>query len=201
MAKIERAILSCYDKNGLVELAQLLREYEVELISTSGTLQVLQDADIEATSIADFTGVEEMMGGRVKSLHPMVHAGLLGIRDNKLHVEQMQAYEMQWLDLAVVNLQPPEKLVAQPGITMDEIIEQTDIGGSAMIRSAAKNFRYVSCLVNPSQYALFMHELRAHNGEISFSTRLRWAQEAFHLTGHYDQVIGDYLSNTEPPLD
>jgi phosphoribosylaminoimidazolecarboxamide formyltransferase/IMP cyclohydrolase len=199
MPKIERAILSCYDKTGIVELAQLLIELGVEIISTSGTLKELQSAGVQAVNIADFTGVPEMMDGRVKSLHAKVHAGLLGLRDNKLHCEQMQAYDMQWIDLVVANLQPFEKLTAQPGITPEEVVEQTDIGGAAMLRSAAKNFRYVTVAVNPERYPVIMHELRAHEGEVSYATRYRLAQEAFCCTADYDRAIAEYLRVNQPP--
>ena len=198
MAKISRAIISCHDKTGVVELARLLREFGVEIISTAGTLQVLQDAGIEATSIGDYTGVAEMMDGRVKSLHAKIHAGLLGVRTSKLHVEQLKAAEYEWIDLCAVNLHPVEELIQRPGVSNEEVIEQIDIGGMAMLRSAAKNFRYVTCVVNPERYATVMHELRAHDGEVTFKTRFRLAQEAFACTARYDQVIADYLKSIEP---
>ena len=201
MPAVQRAILSCYDKTGIVELAKLLREYDVELVSTSGTLQVLHEAGIDAISIEAFTGVPELMSGRVKSLHPKVHAGLLGLRDNKLHCEQMQSYEMEWVDMLVVNVPPMAGLLAQNGSTTEEVCEQTDIGGIAMLRSAAKNFRYVACLVNPDRYASAMHEFRAHDGELTFATRYRLAQDAFAFTAEYDHAIAEYLRATEPPVD
>lgn len=198
MTRIRRAVISCHDKTGVVELAQLLREFGVEIISTAGTLQVLHDAGIEAVNIADFTGVEEMMGGRVKSLHSKVHAGLLGLRDNKVHEEQLQAAGYEWIDMVVVNLHPSLSLIQQPGITLEEVIDQIDIGGMAMIRSAAKNFRYVSVVVNPERYAAIVHEMRAHGGEVTYATRWRLAQEAFACTAMYDQVLADYLKSVEP---
>ena len=201
MAKIERAILSCYDKTGIVELAKLLREFHVEIVSTAGTLRVLREAGVEASSISDFTGVQEMMDGRVKSLHPKVHAGLLGIRDNKLHVEQMQAHDFRWVDFVGVNLHPLDALAARGGITPEEVIEQTDIGGTARIRSAAKNFRYVAVVVSPQRYKTVMHEMLEHDGEISFATRYRLAQEAFACTAEYDRFIAEYLRSTEPPKE
>ncbi|MBI2433866.1 MAG: IMP cyclohydrolase [Candidatus Hydrogenedentes bacterium] len=201
MPRIQRAILSCFDKTGIVELAQTLREYGVELVSTSGTLDVLRQAGVEALSISDFTGVAEMMDGRVKSLHPKVHAGLLGDRDNKLHVEQMQAYELQWVDLVVANLQPVEDLISRQGVTVREVLDQTDIGGCAMIRSAAKNFSYVSVVVNPKRYPTIVHEMRALEGEVSFATRYRLAQEAFYCTAEYDRAMADYLRRHEPPAE
>jgi len=190
--------MSCYDKSGLVELARLLREFEVELISTAGTLDELRAAGIEAESIADFTGVPEMLNGRVKSLHPKVHAGLLGIRDSKLHVEQMQAQEYPWIDMVVVNLHPVQEVISQPGITVDEVMQQIDIGGSAMIRSAAKNFSYVTVAVDPRHYSVLMHELRAHEGSVTFATRYRLAQDAFAHTAQYDRLVAEFLEQAEP---
>lgn len=198
MARITRAIISCHDKTGVVELAQLLREFGVEIISTAGTLQVLQDAGIDAISIGDYTGVAEMMDGRVKSLHSKIHAGLLGIRASKLHTEQLKAFGYEWIDLCVANLHPVEDVLQRPGVTAEEVIEQIDIGGMSMIRSAAKNFRYVTCVVNPERYSTVMHELRAHGGEVTFKTRFRLAQEAFACTARYDQIIADYLKSVEP---
>lgn len=199
MPKIQRAILSCHDKTGLVEFARFLQEYGVELISTSGTLHALAEEGINATSIGDFTGVPEMLNGRVKSLHPRVHAGLLAIRDSKLHVEQMQANDFPWIDLVVVNPKPLAEITARSGGNIDEVLEQTDIGGIAMIRSAAKNFRYVTVAVNPQRYATLMHEIRAHDGEVSFATRYRLAQEAFYCTADYDRALADFLRSAEPP--
>lgn len=201
MPKIERAILSCYDKTGIVELAQVLRGNGVEIISTSGTLQVLQQAGIDAVSIADFTGTPEMMDGRVKSLHPKVHAGLLGIRDSKLHVEQMQEHSFQWIDMVVANMHPVLEIIEQSNVMADEIIEQLDIGGMAMIRSAAKNFRYVTPVVNPRHYPAIIHELRALDGEVSFSMRRKLAEEAFACTAEYDLAVAAYLRRTEPPKE
>ncbi len=199
MSKIRRAILSCYDKTGVVELAEVLKEFGVEIICTAGTRDTLQAAGIEAKSIADFTGIEEMLDGRVKSLHPKVHAGLLGLRDSKLHIEQMQAHEYPWIDLVVVSLHPLQELMQTPSITTEEVIEQTDIGGTSMIRSAAKNFRYVTVVVDPGHYPSLVHELRAHDGEVPFPTRFRWAKEAFECTAQYDKVLADYLGTCEPP--
>jgi len=199
MRRIERAILSCYDKTGIVELAGVLREFGVDILCTAGTREVLKEAEIDAVSIAEFTGVEELLSGRVKSLHPKVHAGLLGLRDNKLHVEQMQAHGYPWIDLVVVNLHPLQELMRTPGITVEEVVDQIDIGGTAMIRSAAKNYRYVTVAVNSERYALIIHELRAHDGEVSFATRYRLAMEAFATTARYDDFIAEFLGTGEPP--
>jgi phosphoribosylaminoimidazolecarboxamide formyltransferase/IMP cyclohydrolase len=201
MAKIERAILSCYDKTGIVDLAKMLREFGADIIATTGTFRVLQDAGIEARSIADFTGVAEMLDGRVKSLHPRVHAGLLGIRDNKLHAEQMQALDYKWIDFVAVNLHPLDVVAQQAGISVDEVIEQTDIGGTAMIRSAAKNFRYVTVVVNPARYKTIIHEMQALGGAVTFATRYRLAQEAFACTANYDRFLAEYLERSQPPKE
>ena len=201
MVKIERALLSCYDKTGVVELARLLREFGVEIVCTTGTLAILKEANIDAISIGDFTGVAEMLDGRVKSLHPNVHAGLLGVRDNKVHIEQMQALDYKWIDFVAVNLHPLDIITQKPAITSEEIVEQIDIGGTAMIRSAAKNFRYVTVVVNPSRYSTILHELRAHGGSVSFATRYRLAQEAFATTAAYDKFIADYLRDSEQPKE
>ncbi len=201
MAKIERAILSCYDKTGIIEFAGFLRDFGVDIISTAGTLKALREAGIEAVNIADFTGVEEMLDGRVKSLHPRVHAGLLGLRDNKLHAEQMQAHDFPWIDLVAVNFHPLELVAQRPGVTVDEVIEQADIGGTAMVRSAAKNFRYVTVVVSPARYGAIIHEMREHDGDVSFAFRYRLAQEAFDYTARYDKFIAEYLHSMVPPKE
>ncbi len=198
MPRIRRAIVSCHDKTGIVELAQLLSEYDVEIVSTSGTLALLAEAGVAAISIADFTGIPELMDGRVKSLHPKVHAGLLGIRDSKLHQEQLQAHEWPWIDMVVANLQPVNELMACPGISADEVVEQIDIGGAAMLRSAAKNFRYVTVVANPQWYPRIMHELRAHECDTSYDTRFTLAREVFECVAAYDAAIAAYLKEREP---
>ena len=199
MDRIERVIISCYDKSGIADFARVLSDFNVEIVSTEGTRRFLQEAGIESKELADFTGVREMLSGRVKSLHPKVHAGLLGIRDNKLHAEEMQTYEYQWVDMLIVNLLPLAELVEDESVTSDEVIEQVDIGGVAMIRSAAKNFRYVTVVVNPERYSSVAHEMQAHEGNVPFTTRFRLAQEAFSLTADYDKVLAEYLHRCEPP--
>ncbi len=200
MPKIQRAIVSCYDKTGVIEFARFLEEQGVEIISTSGTLKELLEAGVTAVSISDFTGKPELMDGRVKSLHSKVHGGLLGLRDNKLHCEQLQAHGMEWIDLVAVNFQPLEQMIALPGATTEEIVEQADIGGAAMVRSAAKNFRYVTVVVNPEHYAAVMHEMRAHDGEMTYITRYRLAMEAFMYCSDYDRALAEHLRQSQPPL-
>ena len=198
MPKIQRALLSCHDKTGIVEFAQLLHEFDVEIVSTSGTLALLLDAGIPAVSLAEYTGMAELMDGRVKSLHPKVHAGILGIRDSKVHEEQLLEHDWRWIDLVAVNLQPVQELMRLPGVTIDEIVEQIDIGGTAMMRSAAKNFRYVTVAVQPDRYGRIMHELRAHDCETSYNTRFQLACEAFECAVAYDNAIAAYLRAHEP---
>ncbi len=199
MPKIRRAIISCHDKTGIVEFAKLLDDYGVEIVSTSGTLGLLTEAGIAAVSIAEYTGVPELLNGRVKSLHPKVHAGLLGVRDSKLHQEQMQAHDWPWIDLAVINLQPVQELMSAQSAGADEVVEQIDIGGAAMMRSAAKNFRYVTVAINPRRYPRIIHELRAHECETEYNTRLLLAQEAFDCASRYDGAIAKYLQERLPP--
>ncbi|MCH7960619.1 MAG: IMP cyclohydrolase [Candidatus Hydrogenedentes bacterium] len=199
MAKIERALISCHDKTGVAELALVLREFDVDIVTTEGTHRALEEAGVMSRVMADFTGVREMMSGRVKSLHPKVHAGLLGIRDNKLHAEEMRTYEFEWIDLLAVNVHPLEESVKDPTLTPEEVVSQIDIGGIAMIRSAAKNYRYVTVVVNPERYTDVIHELRAHEGTVSYVTRFRLAQEAFAFIAQYDTLVADYLRRCEPP--
>lgn len=196
--KIERAVLSCYDKTGVVEFAHQLRELGVEIISTSGTLDVLRREGIEAISIAEFTGVPEMLDGRVKSLHSKIHAGLLGIREDKVHCEQMQAQGLKWVDLFVGNPRPVHEVIARPGVKVDEVMAQVDIGGVAMVRSAAKNFRYTTVVVNPQRYPAVMHDMRAHDGEVSFALRYKLAQEALMTVAEYDLALAGFLRDNEP---
>ena len=199
MPKVQRAILSCYDKTGVVEFAESLVKMGVELITTEGTHRALAKAGIESTKIADFTGIRELLTGRVKTLHPQIHAGLLGVRDNKVHAEEMQTNGYQWIDMVVVNLNPMDTVIDASSANPEEVMEQMDIGGMAMIRSAAKNFRYVTVIVNPERYSTVVHELAAHEGDLTFRTRYRLAQEAFATTGQYDRMLAEYLELSESP--
>ena len=196
--RIERALLSCFDKTGLEAFAYALAELGVALVATEGTVRLLQAADIPVTTLSDYTGIPELLEGRVKSLHPRVHAGLLAVRDNKLHAEQLQAYDIPRIDLAVVNLQPLDALLANQDIPVDEVLEQVDIGGAAMLRSAAKNFRYVTPVVNPENYSVVLHEIRAHEGSVSYTLRYRLAQEAFAAVADYDRKIAEFLARRQP---
>ncbi len=198
MSQSRRAIISCHDKTGLLEFARGIIDFGFEILSTSGTKEYLLENGVPCSSLSEFTGSPEMMDGRVKSLHPKIHAGLLGLRDNDLHQDQLEGQEYEWIDLLVVNLHPVESIISRPHITQDEVIDQIDIGGNAMIRSAAKNFRYVTVIVSTAGYAKVLHELRAHDGAVSFQTRYRLATDAFAHTAQYDRVISEYLQSVSP---
>src|SRR5437588_1647543 len=149
LRKIRRALISVSDKTGIVDFASELKTFGVEIISTGGTAKTLRDAGIEVRDVSDVTGFPEMMDGRIKTLHPKIHAALLGLRDNVEHVEAMRAHAIEPIDMVVVNLYPFEQTIAREGVGLEEAIEQIDIGGPAMIRSAAKNFRDVAAVVSP----------------------------------------------------
>ncbi|EAX46908.1 phosphoribosylaminoimidazolecarboxamide formyltransferase/IMP cyclohydrolase [Thermosinus carboxydivorans Nor1] len=190
--KIKRALISVSDKRGLVEFAQKLCRLGVELISTGGTLQVLRDAGLPAVYVGDVTGFPEMMDGRVKTLHPRIHGGILAVRDNPEHVAALTAYNIPAIDMVVVNLYPFRQTVAKPGVTLAEAVENIDIGGPAMVRAAAKNFRHVAVVVNPDRYGEISERL-AVDGDLTVEYRMALAREAYYHTAEYDACIAAYL--------
>ena len=190
---IRRALLSVSDKTGLVAFAQVLADRGVELLSTGGTAKLLADAGLPVVEVADYTGFPEMLDGRVKTLHPKVHGGLLARRDVAAHIAAIDKHGIGAIDLIVVNLYPFEATVAKPGCTLDDAIEHIDIGGPAMVRSAAKNWKHVAVLTDASQYAAVTDELAA--GELSEATHFRLAVAAFDRIARYDAAISDYLSS------
>ncbi len=194
--KINRALISVSDKTGIIDFARALKSFNVEIISTGGTAKSLREAGIDVRDISDVTGFPEMMDGRVKTLHPRVHGGLLALRDNAEHVAAMDQHGIQPIDMVVVNLYPFAETIAREGVTREEAIEQIDIGGPAMIRSAAKNARDVAVVVSPAQYATLIDELNRNDGALSLTTRERLAHEAFLQTAHYDSIVGSYLAGT-----
>jgi len=200
--KIQRALLSVSDKTGLVELAKFLAGKGVELISTGGTCQAIRDAGIPVMELSDYTGFPEMMDGRVKTLHPKVHGGLLQRRDSASHQEQAKKNHIPTIDLVVVNLYPFEQTVARPSCTTEEAIENIDIGGPSMLRSAAKNHEAVTVVTDPSDYGLVQQEMEA-TGDTTLGTRRKLAAKVFRHTSHYDHLIGAYLtrhSEKEQPV-
>lgn len=195
LRKIRRALMSVSDKTGLVEFARELRRFDVELISTGGTAKALRDAGLEVRDVSEVTGFPEMMDGRVKTLHPRIHGGLLALRDNAEHVAAMSEHGIEPIDMIIVNLYPFEQTIAREGVTMEEAIEQIDIGGPAMIRSAAKNWRDVAVIVEPGDYTGVIVEMRRNEGALSLATRARLVQQAFRRTAAYDAAIFEYLAS------
>jgi phosphoribosylaminoimidazolecarboxamide formyltransferase / IMP cyclohydrolase len=199
---IQRALLSVSDKTGLVEFAKFLDGRGVELISTGGTAKALRDAGVKVMELSDYTGFPEMMDGRVKTLHPKVHGGLLQRRDLETHREQAKKNHIPTIDLVVVNLYPFEQTVARPDCTWEEAIENIDIGGPSMLRSAAKNHEAVTVLTEPADYRAVQAEMEG-SGNTTLETRRRLAAKVFRHTAHYDHLIGAYLtgqSEKEEPV-
>jgi phosphoribosylaminoimidazolecarboxamide formyltransferase/IMP cyclohydrolase len=199
LRQIRRALISVSDKTGIVDFARELKTFGVEIISTGGTAKTLRDAGIDVLEVSDVTGFPEMMDGRVKTLHPKIHGALLGLRDNAEHVEAMRKHSIEPIDMVVVNLYPFEQTIMSGNPTLNEAIEQIDIGGPAMIRSAAKNFRDVAVLVSAEHYTPIIDEMKRNDGNLRAETRLKLARHAFNLTAMYDMRISGYL--TRPLLE
>ena len=194
---IKRALISVSDKTGIVELAQTLRTHQIEILSTGGTYRLLKENGIEVVEVSQYTQFPEMMDGRVKTLHPKIHGGILARRGTDEEV--MDTHGINAIDLVVVNLYPFEQTVANPAANFDDEIENIDIGGPTMVRSSAKNFKYVSIVVNPANYARVIHELEANGGAISYQARLDFAAEAFAHTAAYDGAIANHLGKKIAP--
>jgi len=191
--QIRRALLSVTDKTGLIDFARVLAGFGVELVSTGGTAAALRAAGLSVKDIAELTGFPEMLDGRVKTLHPKVHGGLLYIRGNREHEAAVAAHGIQPIDMVVVNLYAFEKTAAQPGVAFGHLIENIDIGGPSMVRSAAKNFEDVAIVTRVADYPALIEELNANNGSLSRETRWRLARQAFALTAAYDSAIATTL--------
>jgi phosphoribosylaminoimidazolecarboxamide formyltransferase/IMP cyclohydrolase len=192
MEKIERALISVSDKSGLLELAAVLADLEVEILSTGGTARALAEGGIKVVEVADYTGSPEILDGRVKTLHPKIHAGLLFRRDLAEHGRQMRDRGFGPIDLLVVNLYPFEATVARPGVTLVEAVENIDIGGPCLLRAAAKNFAAVTVVCDSADYARVAAELRAA-GRTTPATRRELARKAYARTAAYDRAISAYL--------
>ena len=191
---IKRALVSVSDKAGIVDFCRELSSMGVEIFSTGGTLRKLQDAGVGAASISTITGFPEIMDGRVKTLHPKIHGGLLAVRDNADHAAQAEENGIRYIDLVVVNLYPFEETVARHDVTFEDAIENIDIGGPSMLRSAAKNNESVTVITDSADYALVLGEMRENNGATTRSTRLRLAGKVYELTTRYDRAIAGYLA-------
>ncbi|MDH4292720.1 MAG: bifunctional phosphoribosylaminoimidazolecarboxamide formyltransferase/IMP cyclohydrolase, partial [Betaproteobacteria bacterium] len=195
---IKQALISVSDKEGVVEFARGLAGFGVALLSTGGTARLLRDAGLEVTDVADYTGFPEMLDGRVKTLHPRIHAGLLARRDSPEHVAAMQKAGFAGIDLVVVNLYPFTQTIAKPDCPLADAIENIDIGGPAMVRSAAKNYEHVAVVTDPADYALLLREMNSASGALGAETRFRLARKAFSHTAAYDSAISNYLTALQP---
>jgi phosphoribosylaminoimidazolecarboxamide formyltransferase/IMP cyclohydrolase len=197
LVPLKRALISVSDKTGLAEFARALHaEFGVELISTGGTARFLREQGLPVTDVSQVTGFPEMMDGRVKTLHPMIHGGLLAQRDNPEHVAAMKQHGIKPVDLVCINLYPFEQTISKDGVTFDEAIENIDIGGPSMIRSAAKNHRWVLVVTSPERYEKVLGDLREHGGSTCGKHRLKQAQRAFAHTAEYDSIIANWLAST-----
>ena len=196
MSKIRRALISVSHKEGLIEFGRKLCSHSVELVSTGGTARALRDAGLPVRDVSELTGFPEMLDGRVKTLHPRVHGGILAVRDNPEHRRQTEEQNIQFIDMVVVNLYPFQETIAQESVTVETAIENIDIGGPSMIRSAAKNFRDVVVVVDPSDYPAVADEMAETQGSVSLSTRLRLARRAFEITARYDAAITEFLTSS-----
>jgi phosphoribosylaminoimidazolecarboxamide formyltransferase/IMP cyclohydrolase len=195
---ITRALISVSDKTGLVEFAQRLAAHNIELVSTGGTAKLLREAGLAVRDVSDLTGFPEMLDGRVKTLHPKVHGGILGIRDNAEHQAKMREYDIAPIDLVVINLYPFAATIQKPGVTLEEAIENIDIGGPAMIRSASKNHHDVAVVVDPADYAMIAALLDTHHGALPYNIRYDLALTAFRHTASYDREIARFLWSRQP---
>jgi phosphoribosylaminoimidazolecarboxamide formyltransferase/IMP cyclohydrolase len=202
MSKIERALISVSDKTGVLEFAQGLAAQGVQLLSTGGTAKLLADAGVPVTEVSDYTGFPEMLDGRVKTLHPKVHGGILGRRDLPEHVAKMKEHDIGNIDLVCVNLYPFEATIAKPDCSLEDAIENIDIGGPTMVRSAAKNWAHVAIVTDAGDYSALLEEIQTNKGALSKATRFNLAKKAFTHTAAYDGAISNYLTSlTEESLE
>ncbi len=199
--QIKRALISVSDKTGIIEIAQKLAKKGIEIISTGGTSKALKEAGIAVKDVSEVTGFPEIMGGRVKTLHPKVHGGLLAVREDDGHMREASDNGIEMIDLVIVNLYPFVKTISKEGVSEEEAIENIDIGGPSMVRSSAKNFKYVTVVTDPADYELVVSEIEA-NGETTLETRKKLARKAFTLTAQYDEAINGYFRQIlgEPEL-
>lgn len=193
MVKIKRALISVSDKTGILELAKELNKSGVEILSTGGTAKLFRENGIKTKEVSEYTGFPEMLDGRVKTLHPKIHAGLLALRKNSEHIKTLQEHQIGLIDMVVVNLYPFEQAVQKPGVSIEEVIENIDIGGPSMLRSAAKNHQSVAVVCNPGRYSQIIEELRRNNGALPEDLMRDLAIEVFGRTSQYDAAINVYL--------
>jgi len=195
MIRIRRALISVSDKSGILDFAGELNKLGVQILSTGGTAKLLRQNNIPVEEISDYTGFPEMLDGRIKTLHPKIHAGLLAIRDNSGHMQSLKEHGIGLIDMVVVNLYPFEETTQKPNVSIEEVIENIDIGGPSMLRSAAKNHKYVAVISNPNRYSQIIEELKKNECRLSEELTRDLATEVFGLTSHYDSAIYSYLKN------
>ena len=196
MKKVERALISLTDKSGIESFAQALSELGVEILSTGGTAKKMRDNGIPVKDVSEFTGFPEMLDGRVKTLHPLVHGGILNQRENQDHQQQCAEHGIKPIDIVAVNLYAFEKTVADPDCSLPDAIENIDIGGPTLLRASAKNFQDVTVIVDPADYGQVLSEIR-ETGNTTLKTRFRLAVKVFQLTSKYDTTIAKWLSQVD----
>lgn len=199
MPRIERALISVTDKTGIQELGKDLAGFGVQILSTGGTAKVLSQSGIPITEVSDFTGFPEMLDGRVKTLHPKIHGGILAIRSRPEHAAAMNKHGIVPIDMVVVNLYAFEKTVEREDCSLAEAIENIDIGGPTLLRASAKNYPFVTVVTDPSDYAVVLEEMKQSGGAVSEATNFRLAKKVFRLTAAYDRAITEYLNPIETP--
>jgi len=201
MPKIQRALISVTDKSGIDRLCATLATFGVEILSTGGTARFLTEAGIRIREVSDFTGFPEMLDGRVKTLHPKIHGGILAIRSRPEHRRAMQAHGIVPIDMVAVNLYAFEKTVAKRDCTLADAVENIDIGGPTLLRAAAKNYPYVTVIVDPGDYNVVAKEMKESGGSVSEETNFRLARKVFRLTHEYDGAICRYLESVQAPKE
>ncbi len=194
MNKVQTALISLSDKDGIIPFARFLAANSVKILSTGGTARLLKQNGIRVTDVSDYTGFPEIMDGRVKTLHPKIHGGLLAVRDNKDHMDTLLKHSITPIDMVIVNLYPFEKTVSQEDVELSDAIENIDIGGPCMLRAAAKNFRHVTVITEPEDYAEIENELETNSFCVSEETNKKLAVKVFQKTSSYDTAIYSYLS-------
>ncbi|MDD4939460.1 MAG: bifunctional phosphoribosylaminoimidazolecarboxamide formyltransferase/IMP cyclohydrolase [Candidatus Omnitrophica bacterium] len=199
MVKIRRALISVSDKTGILDFAKELTRFGVEILSTGGTAKILRDNNLPVKEVSEYTGFPEMLDGRVKTLHPKIHGGLLALRDKPEHMRSLKEHDIGLIDMVVVNLYPFEKTSQKPGVKIEEVIENIDIGGPSMLRSAAKNHKFVAVICNPASYNSVVEELEKNNGSLSEDLMRELAIDVFNHTSRYDNAIYGYLRNYFKP--
>lgn len=190
---IERALITVSNKEGIIELARELAQLNIEMISTGGTFQLIQKESIPIISVEDYTNSKEVLGGRVKTLHPKIHAGILAKREDRTHMNELKSSHIKPIDLVVVNLYPFEKVIQNKEVSLEEAIENIDIGGVALLRASAKNFHDITVLSDPKDYSSILDEIKK-NKSVSNKTRYQLALKAFKITSHYDTLIFNHLN-------